>query len=81
MKPKNPQNVTEEEAKAHFFKQCRIYGGWRCSYCEQPGAQVRRQNTAYDQDISNWTCLCDECAKENYEHWQEMWQMYYDMIR
>lgn len=81
MQFKNPENVTEEEAKAHFFKRCRILGGWRCVYCKEPNAHVQRQRTSYVNDISNWTCLCEECAEENDEHWQEMWETYYDMIR
>ena len=81
MIPRNPQNVTEEEAKAFFFTRCRIRGGWRCLCCKEPGAAVQRQNTAYHDDIGNWTCLCGECAKENADHWRDMWADYYDSIR
>lgn len=81
MEFKNPDNVTEEEAKAYFFKRCRIKGGWRCICCKESNAQVQRQNTMYCNDISNWTCLCEECANENAEHWKDMWETYYDAIR
>jgi hypothetical protein len=72
--------VTEEQAKAHFFGRCRVKGGWKCLCCGEGGASVQRQNTAYCHDLGNWTCLCEPCAKENSEHWRDMWTDYYSAI-
>ena len=44
--------------------------------CNNKGVK-RRQNTAYVEDERNWVFMCDECAKINDEHWQELWDDYY----
>lgn len=37
----------------------------------------RRQNTQYVDDSKNWVFLCDDCMRQNDEHWDEMWDDYY----
>lgn len=46
-------------------------------HCTRTDAARQRQNTAYVDDAQNWVTLCPECAKENAEHWAEMWADYY----
>ena len=75
-------NVSRLEATLYFSRlQKRRYNELRCLCCgDQPDGKlgvVQRQNTRYVHDISNWTCLCDVCAKENSEHWRDMWEEYY----
>lgn len=49
-----------------------------CQYpdCEKRGFW-RRQNTAYQDNKSNYCCLCNQHADENDEYWDEMWKEYY----
>ena len=75
-------NVSQLEATLYYCKlQKRRYNDLLCLMCgdEAGGKQgfVQRQNTRYVHDLSNWTCLCDECAKENSNHWRDMWEEYY----
>jgi len=37
---------------------------------------LRRQNTAYYDDSSNWAIYCDECQIFADEYWQGMWDEY-----
>lgn len=50
-----------------------------CEHCgsEDSTVKFRRQNTAFVDEKLNWVVLCDECHKENEEHWAEMWDDYY----
>ena len=50
--------------------------GWE-GPCERRDASVFRQHTAYVVDLSNWVCLCPECAKGNAIHWDDMWATLY----
>lgn len=45
--------------------------------CGRPGIW-RRQNTQYEDDFSNWACLCEDCQAEADEYWAEMWRCYYN---
>lgn len=45
--------------------------------CNNKG-KAYRQNTAYDQKISNWRILCEECIKSNDAYWKERWAEYYN---
>ena len=44
--------------------------------CESYGLN-NQQNTAYDDDESNWRCLCAVCQEANDSHWGEQWEEYY----
>lgn len=37
---------------------------------------MRRQNTAYVNDVFNWVFVCDKCFEEIEEHWREQWEEY-----
>ena len=51
----------------------------KCQGCEKEGPDVqrRRQNTAYENDESNYATLCDDCQKYADEYWHERWAEYY----
>lgn len=36
--------------------------------------KISRQNTAYDEDVRNFTCMCKECLVENDKYWEAMWE-------
>lgn len=40
-------------------------------------AELRRQNTAYAEDNSNWVIACDECFEEIQEYWADRWAEYH----
>ena len=48
--------------------------------CQRLGKR-RRQNTAYNDEESNWVHLCDQCFEQNEKYWGEMWSEYYSMTR
>ena len=66
------------EKKLHFF--CISIGIPFCKGfygpCFRKGYK-RRQATAYVDDNSNWTFLCDRCSEENNKHWYDQWNDYY----
>jgi len=37
----------------------------------------KRQNTAYADEKRNWVNMCNDCARDNDERWQEMWDSLY----
>jgi hypothetical protein len=49
----------------------------KCEKCGILGAYLRRQNTQYLDDESNYITLCDPCQEENNEYWSDMWRDYY----
>jgi hypothetical protein len=49
--------------------------GWD-GECDNPGT-LRRQNTSYADEDSNWNFLCKDCQKQADEHWSDMWADYY----
>ena len=51
-----------------------------CPACGRPGAERRRQNTAYADDERNFVTLCPSCHEENNEHWREQWQEYWGNV-
>jgi len=53
----------------------------KCQGCDKEGAERRRQLTAYVDDESNYSTLCDECQDETDEYWKDMWNEYYSMVR
>lgn len=53
----------------------------KCVLCGVDGAVRYRQHTYYEPEEENWTTLCPECREMNDEHWQELWDMYYDGMR
>lgn len=44
--------------------------------CESFGIK-QRQNTRYENDESNFSCLCAKCQDANDEYWDGMWREYY----
>ena len=46
-----------------------------CHRCGSWGEDVRlrRQNTQYEDDRSNWGTYCDLCQEEADEYWAGMW--------
>ena len=52
----------------------------RCPCCEKPNdgtVALRRENTAYCEDINNWLISCRDCFDERDEYWNERWEDYY----
>jgi len=47
------------------------------SNCKNFGATRRRMNTAYTNEESNFAFVCEDCYKEIYDHYEEMWKDYY----
>lgn len=47
--------------------------------CSNTGKR-RIQNTAYQNDESNYRTLCPECQKAEDKHWDEMWTNYYRSV-
>jgi hypothetical protein len=51
----------------------------RCPYCERPNdgtVAIRRENTAYCDDVNNWLISCRECFDYRDECWAEQWEDY-----
>jgi hypothetical protein len=51
--------------------------GDKCHGCGLLPGKIRRQNTAYHDDSSNWVLLCDACFEDCQAHWSDMWAEYY----
>ena len=53
-----------------------------CPYCKNvaPDLRVRRLNTAYEDDASNWLFSCHQCFRESFERYSEQWSEYYAMV-
>lgn len=54
-----------------------------CPCCgeNKTSIKMRRQNTMYCDEDSNYVECCIECFNEIQEHWKEEWQEYYSTIR
>jgi hypothetical protein len=57
----------------------------RLCHCPGCGRYVddvakRRLNTAYHKDSMNWVTSCEDCFREVWEYYRELWGTYYDMI-
>jgi len=55
----------------------------RCPCCERPNdgtVAVRRENTAYRDDVNNWLISCRGCFDERDEYWEEAWEDYHSMV-
>lgn len=52
----------------------------QCPVCGHPGAERRRQNTAYADDERNFVTLCPSCHEENNKQWGEQWSEYYGAV-
>ena len=55
----------------------------RCPCCEEPNdgtIAIRRENTAYCDDVNNWLISCRVCFDERDEHWTDAWEDYYGMV-
>ena len=55
----------------------------RCPCCECPNdgtVAIRRENTAYCDDVNNWLISCRNCFDERDEYWAEQWADYYSMV-
>lgn len=46
-----------------------------CTHCKAAGS-LRRMNTAYANQASNWACLCDGCFERMESYWAEQWREY-----
>lgn len=57
------------------------FSGTKCDgygvRCQSTNAVRRRQNTAYDDDESNFNTLCEDCQEEADKYWDERWADYY----
>jgi hypothetical protein len=51
-----------------------------CYMCQKETGEFRRQHTAYVNEASNWSFLCDPCQKEADEYWDDMWTEYYHSV-
>ena len=54
-----------------------------CPHCMmwfQDGVKRRRQNTAYEDEESNFVVACKNCFDEIQEQWAERWDEYYSSI-
>lgn len=70
-----------ETAKpARLVRYDRLLSG-KCDYpgCEEPGS-LRRQNTQYLDDISNFGSWCEPHQVEVDEIWAEQWAEYYASV-
>ena len=49
-----------------------------CQGCEKEGPDVqrRRQNTAYEDDESNYATLCADCQEVEDEYWHWLWAQF-----
>jgi len=55
----------------------------RCPCCERPNdgtVAIRRENTAYCNDVDNWLISCRDCFDYRDEQWKEQWEDYYSMV-
>ena len=56
----------------------------RCPCCERPNdgtVAIRRENTAYNNNVNNWLISCRDCFDERDKYWAEAWDDYYSMTR
>jgi len=55
-----------------------------CEKCHRTYKEVeltlRRQNTQYSDDASNWATYCTPCQEEADMYWRDMWQEYYASV-
>lgn len=54
-----------------IFGYCPMCGCWFCR-----GVKRRRQNTAYEDEESNYVTVCPTCFEEIEEYWDERWADY-----
>lgn len=52
-----------------------LWAGYHCGCGRR--AELRRQNTAYADDNSNWVIACDECFAEIHAYWEDRWADFY----
>lgn len=55
-----------------IFGYCPMCDKWFCK-----GVKRRRQNTAYQDEESNYVTVCPICFEEIQENWAEMWKDYW----
>ena len=62
-----------------------IYRGDRpapgvCPVCTltKPDVAVRRLNTMYDEDSSNWLHSCEDCYTDTVDHYRDLWNEYHN---
>lgn len=67
-KQDTPQNLVRAD---------QILAHTNCERCGVEGAELRHQNTAYNEVLSNYHVLCDLCDEENEAYWKERWEDYY----
>lgn len=66
----------ETEADRDCFNKLMTGAFCEAPHCERFG-ELRRQNTAYASDLSNWNRLCEEHQEEANQFWSEQWSEYY----
>lgn len=54
----------------------------KCGSCGECSTKIktRRQNTAYCDDIQNYTRECFNCHIEHESYWEERWEEYYSSL-
>lgn len=61
------------------MKQLELWPGQflKCQRCGCLCGELRRQNTHYTDEASNYVILCDLCDIENERYWEDMWKEYH----
>jgi hypothetical protein len=49
-----------------------------CYNCGSSDGVLRRQDTAYCEEVKNWSILCAKCQEEADENWRLQWEEYYN---
>ncbi|UDM72703.1 hypothetical protein [Vagococcus fluvialis] len=68
--------------RKHGFEHLKNLVTTRCDSCEMNSKtkRFRRQNTAYVDDVLNYTFECKNCHIEHESYWEERWAEYYGSI-
>lgn len=54
-----------------------LAAGYRCVRCQTAHLpMIGRRNTAYHEQMANWTLLCGDCWVQDDEFWQGQWDEY-----
>ena len=45
--------------------------------CDNTDVEWFHTSTCYQDERSNWACMCEQCKQCELEYWSEMWAEYY----
>jgi hypothetical protein len=65
---------------AELVKQYVHYKKCPCCGINKPYVLRRRQNTAYEDEESNYVECCEDCFEQIESYWEERWQEYYSQV-